>query len=778
MGVVLTMCFVGYSPAEPLGTSFTYQGRLIDANQAADGSYDFYFWLFDGPGIFADPASGVILLEDVEAMDGYFTAELDFGSGIFDGNERWIQIGVRPGDSNDIYDFVSLSPRQRIAPAPYALYAKSGVPGPQGPKGDTGNTGSQGLKGDTGDTGSQGEQGIQGPIGLTGPKGDKGDTGNTGAQGLKGDTGDTGLQGEQGIQGPIGLTGPKGDKGDTGNTGAQGLKGDTGDTGLQGEQGIQGPIGLTGPKGDKGDTGDTGPQGPIGLTGLQGLQGEQGIPGPQGAKGDKGDTGETGPQGPIGLTGPQGLQGEQGIPGAQGVKGDKGDTGEIGPQGPIGPAGPTLGIYDSLGLASSGGRAAGDAGGRTLYNLGNLGIGTLSPTAKLDVSGDVNTASGYKIGGGTVLSISQTCNTLVGWRAGTNTTGNYNTFSGYGAGYSNTTGYRNSAMGANALYYNITGQFNSAMGSNALYHNTTGLSNSAMGVEALYSNTTGNYNSGVGHSALFYNTTGHSNSAIGHNALFHNTTGYGNTAMGYLSNLFNQEGSRNTIVGFEAGAGTSAHNKSGNIFIGYQAGYHETGDNKLYIQNSDSNSPLVYGEFDTVRVGIGTGDPQATLDVNGTLNLESGASISNFSTDGTLSGNSDSAVPTEKAVKTYVDAQVSTPTPGVLPIGGVVAWVKSFPNTPPLPSSFVECNGQTLSDSNSPYNGRTIPDLNGSSGTERFLRGQTTSGGTGGSESHTHSISFGGYPDMGTGGSRADSPTGATSTLPSYYEVVWIMRVK
>ena len=48
----------------------------------------------------------------------------------------------------------------------------------------------------------------------------------------------------------------------------------------------------------------------------------------------------------------------------------------------------------------------------------------------------------------------------------------------------------------------------------------------------------------------------------------------------------------------------------------------------------------------------------ATLRLSGTgatLTLASGATADEFSTDGTLSGNSDTAIPTEKAVKTYVD---------------------------------------------------------------------------------------------------------------------------
>jgi len=42
------------------------------------------------------------------------------------------------------------------------------------------------------------------------------------------------------------------------------------------------------------------------------------------------------------------------------------------------------------------------------------------------------------------------------------------------------------------------------------------------------------------------------------------------------------------------------------------------------------------------------------------IKLESGTSVTEFSTDGTLSGNSDDAVPTEKAVKAYADGLSKT----------------------------------------------------------------------------------------------------------------------
>lgn len=59
------------------------------------------------------------------------------------------------------------------------------------------------------------------------------------------------------------------------------------------------------------------------------------------------------------------------------------------------------------------------------------------------------------------------------------------------------------------------------------------------------------------------------------------------------------------------------------------------------------------------------------------------------------------------------------------PIGTIVAWHKSLPNTPVLQDDWVECNGQVLNDPASPLDGQTIPDLNGQ---ERFLRGSAMSG--------------------------------------------------
>jgi hypothetical protein len=128
--------------------------------------------------------------------------------------------------------------------------------------------------------------------------------------------------------------------------------------------------------------------------------------------------------------------------------------------------------------------------------------------------------------------------------------------------------------------------------------------NYALGLNSLFSTTSGYSNLGLGYNSLYFNTIGIQNIGLGQGALYYNTEGSGNVAVGYHSNHHNQTGSNNTILGHNAGRGTSTHNKSGNVFIGYEAGYNETGSNKLYIENSSSASPLIYGDFGINQVKI------------------------------------------------------------------------------------------------------------------------------------------------------------------------------
>ena len=60
---------------------------------------------------------------------------------------------------------------------------------------------------------------------------------------------------------------------------------------------------------------------------------------------------------------------------------------------------------------------------------------------------------------------------------------------------------------------------------------------------------------------------------------------------------------------------------TGNVFIGPNAGYNETTSNKLYIDNSNTSTPLIYGDFSTNRLSINAAPSSThTLSVGGTIN--------------------------------------------------------------------------------------------------------------------------------------------------------------
>jgi hypothetical protein len=213
-----------------------------------------------------------------------------------------------------------------------------------------------------------------------------------------------------------------------------------------------------------------------------------------------------------------------------------------------------------------------------------------------------NTANGFQA---LYSNVNGNYNTANGTNAlFANETGDYNTANGYKALHNNTIGNSNTANGYSALNANMEGTNNTACGYMALYKNTLGNWNTGNGYKALFSNTIGTHNTATGLESLYSNTEGIHNTSFGYKSLTSNTTGDHNVGVGFDANRFNQEGSNNTIIGYQAGRGTTAHNKSGNVFIGYQAGYSEILSNKLYIENSSSSSPLIWGDFATDRVII------------------------------------------------------------------------------------------------------------------------------------------------------------------------------
>ncbi len=107
------------STAFAQGTAFTYQGRLNDVSNPANGNYDLRFAVYNAAAV-GSVAGGPVTNAATAVTNGLFTVTLDFGSGVFDGSARWLEIAVR---TNGATGFATLTPRQPLTPAPYAILA-------------------------------------------------------------------------------------------------------------------------------------------------------------------------------------------------------------------------------------------------------------------------------------------------------------------------------------------------------------------------------------------------------------------------------------------------------------------------------------------------------------------------------------------------------------------------------------------------------------------------------------------------------------------------------
>jgi hypothetical protein len=133
--IVLCFMFVGFGlsaaiRAEDLGTVFSYQGRLETAGSPPlNGSYDFKFQVYDTPIVGTGTPIGDPMAEpNVPVTEGIFTVQLDpdpngTDPNLFNGEVRYLEIAVRKTGSAEQY--YTISPRQRINAAPYAITASS-----------------------------------------------------------------------------------------------------------------------------------------------------------------------------------------------------------------------------------------------------------------------------------------------------------------------------------------------------------------------------------------------------------------------------------------------------------------------------------------------------------------------------------------------------------------------------------------------------------------------------------------------------------------------------
>jgi hypothetical protein len=102
------------------GTAFTYQGALNDGAYPAEGTFDLTFTLYDASSG-GSSIAGPVTNSAVVVSNGLFTTSVDFGGGVFTSASKWLGIGVR---TNAVGSFAPLTPRQRVTPTPYAIFAE------------------------------------------------------------------------------------------------------------------------------------------------------------------------------------------------------------------------------------------------------------------------------------------------------------------------------------------------------------------------------------------------------------------------------------------------------------------------------------------------------------------------------------------------------------------------------------------------------------------------------------------------------------------------------
>lgn len=263
-----------------------------------------------------------------------------------------------------------------------------------------------------------------------------------------------------------------------------------------------------------------------------------------------------------------------------------------------------------------------------------------------DTTASYNTFIGTEAGYTTTTSGAM--NVFIGYRAGRLNQGGYdNVFVGMIAGETNVIGYANVYVGNDAGQLN-TQNYNTFVGGYAGWKATTG-GQVLIGGAAGYSLTTGTGNTVVGRSGLWTDDDGGFNTAIGGNALFAQDSAWFNTAVGYLAGQMNVTGQNNVSIGHAAGMGVTTNSNSSNVFIGSEAaefvttasqnviighqaaedltsggghvvigymageGWLDTETNLLVIDNSDTATPLIYGDFNADNITI-NGDFNITMD--------------------------------------------------------------------------------------------------------------------------------------------------------------------
>jgi hypothetical protein len=273
-----------------------------------------------------------------------------------------------------------------------------------------------------------------------------------------------------------------------------------------------------------------------------------------------------------------------------------------------------------------------------LYDNGtNVGIGTTTPTKKLDINGDLNFSTGSSIfvNGIRVFNNSGSSNTYLGANTGLVATGGSNTFLGQNAGTNTTTGAYNLFVGRDAGLQNVTGQYNvfvgpyagesftgqpgglnTFVGFNAGRFSVTNLSATFIGNKA-GENTTGDYNTFLGERAGQTVTSGEENTMVGRTTGQTNITGSRITLLGTNANVAADALTNATAIGYNASVGASNSLVLGNgadVGIGNNVPGVEAGGTRYLTVAAGTAANSGVGAIE-IQGGTGTtGNPIGRLD--------------------------------------------------------------------------------------------------------------------------------------------------------------------
>ena len=226
---------------------------------------------------------------------------------------------------------------------------------------------------------------------------------------------------------------------------------------------------------------------------------------------------------------------------------------------------------------------------------GSVGIGTIAPSAKLDVQG-------MSVFGSNSLNVASGQNLIYG---------NIDTASAGNLLLLQKEGLDKLKVDNNGNLY-LPFEFN--VYSNNLRFLSSSNQNLTVGSRAGNSlNSSVSDNTLIGYRAGFRNTSGEKNTAVGSDAMMgeasQTNTPYRNAVLGYQAG-YKLRGNNNTLIGYRAGTGLTTGNN--NIVIGENVNVPSaTGSNQLNIGNT------IYGDLSSDWVGIGISNPSQSLDVNG-----------------------------------------------------------------------------------------------------------------------------------------------------------------